>query len=147
MGNRFTFFIAAVLVCSLPFLASCGKKAWPEPPDTSASFNWVRAKAVAEGGCLKVDAELSGNTRNVDFVVLELQTAGNAGDCPGCPFNPDERAEFSDNKLGISSTQKDFTLRYCPTRPSSAYRWRLVGVNVHDTLNHVVSSEHSLNMQ
>ncbi len=128
-------------------LTGCGKKAWPQPKNSSDTFHWIRASARPENGCIRVTAQLEGNLRNVDYVALELQTAGTAEDCPTCPFNPNERVEFMPAQIGLSSEQGALSTLYCPKRESSAYRWRLVGVNLHSSLEHALSSVRSVEMQ
>ncbi len=131
---------------ALSLLAGCGKRGWPQPKNKDGAFKWQRAMAQPEGGCLRIDAALEGNLRNVDYIALELQTAGDADDCPTCPFAPNERAEFAPEQLGISATNGAFRLLHCPARPSSAYRWRLIGVNVRTGLEHAVSSVRGVDM-
>ncbi len=128
-----------LLVLLLIGSAGCGRKDMPQPATTEASFQWARATAVPELMCLRVDAELEGNLRNVASVVLELQTASDVSDCPGCPFSPNERTEFAPEALGITPSSGGISTLYCPTREALAYRWRLVGTNVHGSLAHALT--------
>jgi len=139
--------LLVALLAASPMIAGCGKKGWPQPRDTSDSFSWVRANATPASGCIRVEAELNGNLRNIEYIALELQTAGSAEDCPTCPFNPNERVEYHPEDLGITSQQGAFSTLYCPTRKSDAYRWRLVGVNVYGTLEHATSTVRGVEME
>lgn len=138
---------AAVVLMLCLVAVGCGRKDWPQPVNTDDTFHWVRANASPEQGCLRIEAELAGNLRNVDTIALELQTAGSAEDCPTCPFNPNERTEFMPSNLGITSQNGAFSTSYCPERTSSAYRWRLVGINAHMSLEHALSTVRLVEME
>ncbi|UZP68299.1 hypothetical protein N1030_04785 [Desulfovibrio mangrovi] len=140
--------LLVALLAATPLIAGCGKKGWPQPRNTNDTFKWIRASAApANEECIRFEAELNGNLRNIEYIALELQTAGSAEDCPTCPFNPNERMEYLPEELGITSQQGAFSRLYCPKRKSSAYRWRFVGVNVHGTLEHAISTVRGVEME
>lgn len=147
LKSKILFTSLVMIFATTPLLNGCGKRGWPQPANTNDSFQWLRASAKPENGCMRIDAELSGNLRNVDYITLELQTAGTAEDCPTCPFNPNERTEFTPEQLGMTSQIGAMSTSYCPKRQSSAYRWRLIGVNIHSSLENVISSVHSVEMK
>lgn len=121
-----------VMLALLPVLAlGCGKKAMPEAQDAREKFTWKSAKATATANCLDINAELSGNLRNIAGVVLELEQAGTGEDCPNCPFLPVERKEFAIDNLSAQGKAGRIELDYCPETKAPAYRWRLVARNVY----------------
>lgn len=141
-------YICIVIIACIA-LVGCGKKGAPQPRSTSDIFTWEEASANATGSneCLHFSGTLQGNLRNIDAIAVELQTAGSITDCPTCPFNPNERVEFRPEELGLTSLNGTFSMNYCPTHRSDAYRWRMVGENVFTTLEHAITPVRGVEME
>lgn len=127
------------LIC-IGLLAGCGKKAWPEPSAPEDVFSFTDVAGTSTGECTVITSRLAGNWRNLSAVYLQLSW----DDCTDCPFKPLTTREFvpggencevgPDGRLRITACEMD---------PGVAYRWRLIGKNVHPTLGDARSEVYS----
>ncbi len=130
---------AVCLLCLLlPAGLGCGKRGDPEPRDQARAFSWSETEATLTGKCLTFTGTLQGAYNNLDSIRLETAPVRGPEDCPGCPFVPREIITFSPAGAGFNRNTGTITLTYCPG-PAMAYRWRLIGVSVYNSLPHAVS--------
>lgn len=136
--NRYTLWTKLVLIACLVLafafvLAACGKKSNPKAPSTKNTFSWVYVDAAIHNDCINVRGRLQGDYVNLESIRLEIEPAGNADDCVGCPFQPLETEIFYASDINMSA-DGELTLLYCPQQKSHIYRWRLIAVNSYHTL-------------
>lgn len=126
-------------------LAACGKSGEPRPRQTSRSFVWQEISAAPFAGCLEIRGVMSGVYANLDSVILELAGLdgldGQGGSCASCPFTAEESVTVRDLRKVFDAARGEVHISHCPALPSSAYRLRLVGINVFDAARHAVSPE------
>lgn len=119
--------LAFLLLAALAVLASgCGKKAWPTPQDTEHDFAFTDVSGENRDGCLMIRATVTGAWRDLEAVYLEY----GVDECPGCPFTPERGDRFVPGDGQMTLADGALTLRVCGLEPTSAYRFRLTGVNV-----------------
>lgn len=108
-------------------LQACGRKGLPEPAINSELFSWHNVSAApGSRSCINIHGEVSGSYSNLSSVVLELQPIDES--CLGCPFVPMESHTLPATEIGLQGGSR-FNITYCPTTPSTEYRWRLTGKN------------------
>lgn len=132
---RSIFSISICLVFCALALAACGKKEWPEPLAREDTFRWKRASASLAGGCLRIRAELEGNTEKLIGLFLELDE----GDCPRCPFRTTRRIEIPLAEALTDREEGNIAVVLCDPRFGLRVRWRLVGRNIHPSLGEKAS--------
>lgn len=125
------------LALALVFVPACGKKGNPIPQDAKNLFQWKGSKAtratVMQNGepknCITILADMTGAVRNVESFLLELEPQ--TGDiCLDCPFTPSEAQAVSPTSTQTAQDITRYSFSYCPTTQASAYRLRLVAINV-----------------
>ncbi len=122
-------------------LAGCGKMGDPKPVKSPEMFDFAASSASGtENNCLIVQGTVNGKIANVETLVLELSPVNGPEDCPGCPFNPREYAEFSASDAQLDDESGRFAFSYCPVTPAPMYRWRLTGKNVYHGLPYVLTN-------
>ena len=105
--------------------AGCGFKSDPTPASSADLFELEDIKTSVKSPCINVSGKISGNVRNVDELLIEIQKAGDQADCPGCPFQGDEEFTFTPNELGLISSGGVFNTVICPTQISTLYRLKV----------------------
>jgi hypothetical protein len=125
----------------LSVFSACGKAGPPRPRQTSRSFAWQKVSAMPVAGCLDIHGVMSGVYSNLDQVILEFSENGDGQDCSGCPFLPGEKIVVPDLGKVFDSDRGELRFYHCPPLPASAYRFRLVGVNIFDSSSQAVSPE------
>jgi hypothetical protein len=126
------FFSSLVFLLLLP---ACGKKEWPEPQAAEDTFRWERASAGLISSCLRIRANLAGNTDKLAALFVEVDE----GDCPRCPFRPTRRIEIPVSEALTDRPEGNIALALCDPRFGSRVRWRLVGRNIHPSLGERMS--------
>ncbi len=89
---------------------------------------------------LILQGAISGNINNVESIRLDLAPVNGPEDCPGCPFNPREYAEFSAADIQLDTQSGRFAFSHCPGISALSYRWRLVGKNAYSGLPYVLTN-------
>jgi hypothetical protein len=117
--------------------AGCGLKLWPEPRAEEDRFAWEDIAFTSRETCLEIRAGLTGAYGNL--VRVELELAPSDEDCPSCPFQPQQTLAFEMDDPEITRTGSSLTLLYCQLSESTGFRWRIVGYNVHSSLQPVPS--------
>ncbi|NJB66807.1 hypothetical protein GGQ74_000447 [Desulfobaculum xiamenense] len=120
--------ILAALACAV-LLSGCGRKAWPEPRLSDDVFAFENATATLEKGCITVNADVTGKADKIARVYLELSSA----DCPGCPFTPDRRIEFTRASADLRITADKLTLSACGLG-NEPLMWRITAENIHSAI-------------
>jgi len=105
--------------------AGCGFKSDPSPASSADLFELKDIAISVKSPCINVSGDISGNVRNVDELLIEIQKAGDQADCPGCPFKSDEEFSFTPNELGLISSSGTFNTTICPTQISTLYRLKV----------------------
>lgn len=123
--------LAALAVACLA-LGACGYKSWPKPGAKEDRFEWQSVDFSRKGNCLDVAGRLKGAAKNLDQVILQLQSEDSG--CPGCPFTPDVFLEFGPGSQDFQMTGNDLRLTTCSLTSGRAYRFRLAGVNLFTSL-------------
>ena len=136
-------FIAGLSLLCLFLLASCGKKGFPQPHDTSKNFQWKETEAKVVGNCLAFTGSFEGEYQNFDGIRLEIARLSGPDDCPGCPFVSQEIMDLSPKDAGFDSNAGTIAFSYCPQK-AAAYRWRLVGINIFNRLPHATMNDRLL---
>lgn len=122
-----------ILLVLLLVVAGCGKKGLPVPDYSQQMFSWRNVFAVmSEDGCISISGSVSGETRNLAFMVLDLEPL--EASCAGCPFVAQESFRMDPADAWESPDGQTFRFVYCPAARSDVYRWRLVGHNVFSSL-------------
>lgn len=132
------------LLVLLALVAGCGKKAMPVPQDSRELFAWKNSIGTSTGNCLDISAELKGNIRNIDGIILEVEPTGADGGCFDCPFLPTERREYRYEDIEVPGSENRIAINFCPQAKTPAYRWRLVGRNIYRTLPYEITPIHLL---
>ncbi len=146
MIHKMTTYTRAFMLCCLTLamgiaLAGCGKMGDPKPVKSQDTFEFAAFSASGANNCLVLQGAVSGNIANVEAIGLDLAPVTGPEDCPGCPFNPREYAEFSPTDAQLDAQSGRFAFSYCPGGISApAYRWRLVGKNVYHGLPYVLTN-------
>lgn len=107
----------------------CGRKDWPEPMAEKEHFSFSDPTGSLQGGCLEIRARIHGKSENLEKLVLEWTKSGDAGDCPTCPFRPQNRVEIPLNAPQLELKKRSLFLTQCGLESGVAYRWRIVGHN------------------
>lgn len=117
-------------------VSGCGFKAWPEPQKPEDKFYWMQAEAERSMDCMVVKAQLSGAYQNLDHVRLYLQRLGDGeGEgCPGCPFRADQVLVFRGEDQELTLHGPFVTVGICGLEIGRAYKWRLEGRNVYNSM-------------
>ncbi len=136
---------AFIAICCLFFAlalitAGCGKIGNPRPVKSQETFDFSSFSASGAGNCLVIQGAVSGNAANLEYLGLELSPVNGPEDCPGCPFNPREYAEFGASDAQLDAQSGRFAFSYCPDISAPTYRWRLVGKNVYHGLPYVLTN-------
>ncbi|SIN78299.1 hypothetical protein [Halodesulfovibrio marinisediminis] len=105
--------------------AGCGFKSDPKPASSADLFELKTIETSVQNPCINVSGDISGNIRNVDGLLIEVQKAGEQADCPGCPFKADEEFLFTPSELGLISNNGKFNTTICPTQISTLYRLKV----------------------
>ncbi|GAB6176744.1 lipoprotein [Desulfobaculum senezii] len=126
--SRLLLGLMAALLCAV-MLGGCGKKVWPEPQTSQDTFAIENATATLKNGCVTVKADVTGNWRKVAAVYLEVSSA----DCPGCPFTPERRIEFTRASKDMTLSGGSLTLRACGLGDQPLL-WRVTADNVHTSI-------------
>ncbi len=143
--TRFTSFSSLraatpLLLLFCLFLASaCGKEGLPQPQDASRTFSWEEVNAKPTGNCLTFTGKLTGAYDHFNGIRLETAPVNGPDDCPGCPFVPKEIVAFTPAQSGFNPDTGEIVLAYCP-QPALSHRWRIIGVDVYNSLPHAVST-------
>ncbi len=137
MPNVDKLFLLTALLVSAILTAGCGVKAWPEPKVQEERFVWKNITFSAQSTCLNIQATLDGAFSNLSRVVLEVAPADE--DCPSCPFVARHTISFEMDAPEITYNGASLSLRCCQLPETTGYRWRLVGYNVHNALQPVIS--------
>jgi hypothetical protein len=135
--NKYRLFVSSVLLFLLFWTTGCGLKLWPEPRAEEDRFAWEEVSLSARESCLEIRATLTGAYGNL--VRVELELAPSEEDCPSCPFQPQQTFAFEMDDPEITRTESSLTLLYCQLSESAGFRWRIVGYNVHASLQPVFS--------
>ena len=117
-----SFFLAALLTVFA--VTGCGKKMWPKPVIDEEMFTLRETGAQLAENCLQVKTKITGNTDNLDHLVLQLEY----DQCPSCPFLPQEEHIFFLSTPGLKKTKDQITITLCPSTKTPE-RIRLVGYN------------------
>lgn len=137
MYNTQRLFVSSVLLFLLVWTTGCGLKVWPEPRAEEDRFAWEAVSLSAGENCLEIRATLTGAYENLARVELEL--APRDEDCPSCPFQPQQTHVFTMNDPEITRQGSSLTLLACQLPETTGFRWRIVGYNVHSSLQSVPS--------
>lgn len=110
-------------------LGGCGKKAWPEPRQSDDVFAFENATATLENGYLNITADVSGKWKKIAHVYLEISGA----ECPGCPFAPTERIEYTtaSKELTLAGGKLRLVVGGFGDKP---LLWRIKADNVHTSI-------------
>lgn len=122
MSSTRSFFLVALLSTFL--VTGCGKKMWPTPVTDEEMFTFQETSAWLAESCLQVRTRIAGNTNNLDHLVLQLEY----GQCPSCPFQPQDEQVFFLSAPGLKKENNQITLTLCP-KTKMPDRIRLVGYN------------------
>lgn len=134
-----TTLLAMLLAGGLLLLAACGKEGMPQPRDTAKAFTWKSVTAKESGNCIIFTGLFEGAHENLDQIRLELASVNGPEDCPECPFVPKEIVFFSKQEAGYNDSLGEIRFSYCPKK-APAYRWRLSGVSIFNSIPHSISS-------
>lgn len=130
--------LAVLLASSVLLLAACGKEGMPQPRNTAKTFAWKNVTAKESGNCIIFSGIFEGAHENLDQIRLELASVNGPEDCPECPFVPKEIVFFSKQEAGYNDALGEIRFSYCPKK-APAYRWRLAGVSIFNSIPHSIS--------
>ncbi|WP_462325007.1 hypothetical protein [Desulfoplanes sp.] len=137
MPNTTRLFVLAALLVALCSSTGCGLKVWPEPRAQEDRFSWEGITATSRDTCLDINATLEGAYGNLSRVDLELAPADE--ECPSCPFQARQTISFDMDDSRITRDGPNLALVYCQLPTTTGFRWRIVGYNVHPSLQSVPS--------
>jgi len=118
-------------------IAGCGKKVWPEPDASLEKFSISITHQQMQADCLKIQAEISGNHRNLATIVLELEISEEP--CPTCPFIVSTPILMDPGSPEAVLLENQLTIVHCGLDPDKYYRARLRAGNVHRVIRDVMS--------
>lgn len=128
--------VAALLLIAITMLATgCGKKKWPEHLAPEETFSFENIDANKTGGCMVITGNLTGNTKNLDVLYVQME----ADSCIGCPFEPTDVKFFQRGDKGLVLDGRKFVINICNLRTNAVYRWKLVGSNIHASMGNAES--------
>lgn len=136
MGTR-SALVLSVLLAITAFCCGCGKKAWPTAQTGQDAFGLESVQARKAGGCLQVEARLSGAAQNLQSVVLILEALD--APCPGCPFQPTRSVELPLSAPQIRLQGNTLRLSFCDIDSQKAHRLKLEAANVYAGIGSVRS--------
>lgn len=108
------------------FFVGCGKKYWPAPIVEEEIFKFSDIKGTITNNCIEVSGKITGNSKNIKEIVLEIESKGS---CDRCPFLPDKKILISKVDKEFKMIDNFFSVRYCMKDSMDVSRIRLVGLN------------------
>jgi hypothetical protein len=137
-ANKYPLWACIALFGILFLTTGCGLKVWPSPQAQEDEFSWKEISYSFSDTCLTIRATVEGAYDNLASVDLEWTPAEE--DCPSCPFQAQQTRSFAMSDPEITRQGQTLTLLFCQL-PSShtGFRWRIIGHNVHPSLEPVAS--------
>jgi len=125
-----------LLLCILLlFVASCGKKEWPQPIVTDELIQINHLEARVDQGCLMLNAKLGGRLVNLEYFLVEVEQDG----CPTCPFTPTFTRKYYPYSSGVYRRENSFIFTICEPLSAKTLRIRLKADNTHQIIAPAVS--------
>ncbi|GAU09263.1 hypothetical protein [Desulfoplanes formicivorans] len=136
-GSKYALWACIALLGILLLTTGCGLKVWPSPLAQEDEFSWKEVSFSFSDTCLTIRATVEGAYDNLARV--DLEWAPGDEDCPSCPFQARETRSFAMSDPEITRQGQTLTLLFCQLPPHTGFRWRIVGHNVHASLQPVAS--------
>ena len=136
-GSTYTRLAYTALLGILLLTTGCGLKVWPSPLAEEDQFSWKDVTFSFSDTCLTVRATIEGAYDNLSRV--DLEWAPSDEDCSSCPFQARQTRSFAMSDPQITRQGRSMTLLFCQLPADTGFRWRIVGHNVHTSLQPVAS--------
>ena len=134
--NNLSCFI--LFICLAAILCGCGRKKWPQPAESESHFRLVETEAARQGQCLHLNVLVRGPIENLSHLVLEIAPMDEQN-CAGCPFVPRARFEYAPGSSGVRFSENSAYIAQCGLDENLPYRYRLLGYNVFDTIEPIIT--------
>ncbi len=133
--NHLKLLLILILISGI---AGCGKKVWPEPDASREKFSISISHQQMLDDCLQIHADISGNYRNLDRIILELEVSEKP--CPTCPFIVSISIFMEPGSPEVTLRESRLTIVQCGLNPDKYYRARIRAGNVYSVIRDVTSS-------
>ena len=90
-------------------------------------FAWRLVTAERQGGCIVIEARMTGAYQNLDYVSVQLEPLGSDAGCPECPFNPVRILDIGRDSANFEEIGPYVRLVVCDLEAGRAYKWRILG--------------------
>ncbi len=118
-------------------LGGCGKKVWPEPDASGEKFSISITHKQMQKDCLVIEAEITGNYRNLGRIILDLEISPEP--CPTCPFLVSESIFPGPGSPEVVRRADQLIITRCGLDPDKYYRARIRAANVYSIIRDVSS--------